>query len=235
MQGCGNIRADRNVDRNERKKASPEVLKLVKQWDRIIEREGILYRQVKPPEGGPVWCQLLLPQKLQSEVLHSLHDNHGHQGVERTIDLVRRRYYWPGMNDTIEKYCRACERYMLSKDVHTQPRSFVGHLTASEPSDILAIDFTVLEPSSHGWENILIMTDAVSKYVQAVPTQVQIAVTVAEALVKNWFYVFGVPHQIHSDQGHCFEAKIIQRLCGMYNISKTRTTPYRPQGNGQCK
>lgn len=67
------------------------------------------------------------------------------------------------------------------------------HLTASKPNDILAIDFTVLEPALDGRESILIMTDVFSKYAQAIPARNQTAVAVAEALVKHWFYVFGVP------------------------------------------
>lgn len=200
----------------------------MKQWDRIVEKEGILYRQVDPPEGGPPRHQPLLPQKLQGEVLCSLHDNHGHQGVKQTTDLIR-RCYWLGMDKTIETYCKECERCMVSKARHCRPRSFMGHLMATKPNDILAIDFTVLEPSSDGLENVLIMTDVFSKYTQAIPTRDQ------RALVTNWFHVFGVSRQLHSDQGRCFEAKVIQQLCSMYDIVKTRTTPYRPQGNGQCE
>lgn len=81
-------------NKDERKKASAMLLKLLKQWDRVIEQDGILFLQVESPEGGPAWNQLLLPQKLQGDVLLSLHDNHGHQGVERTTDLIRRRCYW---------------------------------------------------------------------------------------------------------------------------------------------
>ena len=94
--------------------------------------------------------------------------------------------------NTVEEYYRAFERCTLAKDVHTQPRSFMGHLTASKPNDMLAIDFSVLEPASDGRENILIMTDVFSKYVHAIPTCNQIVVAVAEALVKHWFYVFAV-------------------------------------------
>ncbi len=110
----------RQPNKDERKEASPMLLKLLKQWDRITEKDGILFPQVESPEGGPAWNQLLLPQKLQEEVLLSLHDNHGHQGVELTVDLIRRRCYWPGMNNTTENYCRACERCTLAKDVSTQ-------------------------------------------------------------------------------------------------------------------
>lgn len=43
----------------------------------------------------------------------------------------------------------------------------------------MAIDFTVLEPSSSGIENVLVMTDVFSKYTLAVPTLDQWVATVA--------------------------------------------------------
>lgn len=75
----------------------------------------------------------------------------------------------------------------------------MGHLLATKPLDILVIDFTVLEPASDGKENVLIMIDLFSKYIQYIPTRDQSASTVAEALVNHWFYNFGVPCQIHSE------------------------------------
>lgn len=105
----------------------------------------------------------------------------------------------------------------------------MGHLLASRPNQILAIDFTLLEPSQDGKENVLIMTDVFSKFSQAV------ASTVAKDLVMEWFYKFGVPARLHSDQGRNFESVLIRQLCALYDIQKTRTTPYHPEGNGQCE
>ena len=79
------------------------------------------------------------------------------------------------------------------------------------------------------------MTDIFSKYTQAIPTRDQCASTVARVLVQEWFYTFGVPARIHSDQGRNFESALIEQLCGLYSIQKMRTTPYHPQGNGQCE
>lgn len=201
----------------------------------MLEKDGALYRRIMPQDGGKEIYQLVLPEVLREDVLTSLHDDHGHQGIERTTDLVRRRCYWPGMSQDVERWCKNCERCTLAKAVQPKVRSFMGHLLASKPLDILAIDFTVLEPSSDGKENVLIMTDVFSKYTQAIPARDQSASTVAEALVNHWFYIFGVPRQIHSDQGRSFESVLIQQLCYMYGVVKTRTTPYRPQGNGQCE
>ncbi|RXN12587.1 Transposon Ty3-I Gag-Pol poly [Labeo rohita] len=103
------------------------------------------------------------------------------------------------------------------------------------PNEIVAIDFTILEPSHSGQENVMVMTDVFSKFTVAVPTRDQQAETVARVLVNEWFFKFGVPGRIHSDQGRNFESQLILQLCSLYQVGKSRSTPYHPAGNGQCE
>lgn len=95
----------------------------------------------------------------------------------------------------------------MAKDSQPAARSYTGHLLAAQPNEILTIDYT--EPSRNGLENVLVMTDVFSKYMLAVPTRDQQASTVVQVLVAEWFFRFGVPARIHSDQGRNFESLLI--------------------------
>ena len=90
------------------------------------------------------------------------------------------------------------------------------------------MDFTKVDPSEGGKENVLVMTDAFTKFSVAVTTNNQQALTVAKALVEHWFHVYGIPLRIHSDQGKSFDNKIINALCKMYGVERTMTSPYNP-------
>ena len=62
----------------------------------------------------------------------------------------------------------------------------MGTLPAIRPLEVLAVDFTVLEPAPGGTESVLVMTDVFTKFTVAVPTKDQKAATVAKALIREW-------------------------------------------------
>ena len=212
--------------------AWPAKPSLVQQYPRLFLKKGVLHRRQADQRRG-ILEQLVLPSSLRPDVLASLHDDMGHQGYERTMELLRPPVYWPTMYREAKDYISSCERCTMghAPALHTTS----SHLLASRPLEILAIDFTKLEAASDGRENDLVLTDVFSKFTQAIPTRNQEAGRVAKVLVHEWFQRYGVPQKIHSDQGRDFESKLVKSLCELYGIKKTRTTPYHPRGNAQCE
>ena len=145
------------------------VRKLFRNWERITRDEcGVVYRTTKTGSK-----QLIVPTSLRRQVLESLHDDMGHQAFAKTLSLVQARCYWPYMAKDVEAYCQSCERCMLGKSGKAV-KTTAGSLLASKPLEILAVDFTVLEPSRNGLENVLVMTDVFTEFTQAIPTEIRL-------------------------------------------------------------
>jgi len=50
---------------------------------------------------------------------------------------------------------------------------------------------------------------------------------------QHVFCYFGLPEQIHSDQGAQFQSQLMSDLCCLWGgVNQSKTTPYHPQGNG---
>ena len=71
----------------ERKQLSHQCVTLLRQWDRITREKGLMYRTVQDPKLGEL-KQLLLPATLKEKVITSLHDDIGHEGLERSLQLI---------------------------------------------------------------------------------------------------------------------------------------------------
>lgn len=188
---------------------------------------GILYREVR--DGDSRIRQLVLPKVYHTTVLQGLHNDVGHPGRDRTISLIRERFYWPRMVTDIEKWTTECRRCLLRKSPTTNRAPLVNIVT-TYPLELVCMDFLTLEPSK-GCGNILVITDHFTKYALAIATKNQTARTTAEALYENFITHYGIPSRIHSDQGANFESEIIKELCKLTGMVKSRTTPYHAMGN----
>ena len=75
---------------------------------------GLLYKHIM--DSGQKFLAIVIPKSWKYTVLVEAHDKLGHQGNSCTYCLVKRQYYWKGMNKDIRKYI-----IIISK-LHTLPQ-----------------------------------------------------------------------------------------------------------------
>ena len=107
------------------------------------------------------------------------------------------------------------------------------HVT--QPLELVHMDYLSLEPSKGNIENVLVITDHFTRYALAYPRKTQTAQARARILWDDFICHYGFPEKFISDQGRNFESDLIKELCKIAGVQKLHTTPYHPQGNGQCE
>lgn len=218
--------------RRERASFNPVQLTLLKSWDRLRVRDGMLYRECKDTVTKVKRFQFVLPASLKNKVLEGVHDSAGHQGQARTLHLARQRFFWPNMERDIIEYVRCCPRCVLAKTPEPAARAPLESIKTTAPMELVCIDFWSAEDKNKKSVDVLVVTDHFTKMAHAFPCRNQSAKQVAKKLWDNVFCIYGFPERIHSDQGANFESELLSELLRMSGVAKSHTTAYHPMGNG---
>ena len=127
------------------------------------------------------------------------------------------------------KTCESCLRFKAKEQ-----REELKPLLATHPMELVHMDYLTIEGKNKD-VNILVVTDHFTRFSQVFVTLNQTAATMANTLWEHYFVYYGIPEKILSDQGQNLESDLIKELCHVTGVKKLRTTPYRPQTNGQCE
>ncbi len=154
-----------------------------------------------------------------------------------TLARARETFYWQGMDRDTRQYCYACTVCCGRKPRPTVPYHPVQRQVTTQPLQCVALDILgPLDPrTDSGNKYILVIVDYFTKWLCAVPMVDQRAETCAAAFVAEFVCHFGIPGQLHSDQGRQFESALWDEMCKLLHITKTRTTALHPQGDEQAE
>lgn len=217
---------------------SRAVKALWSQWDRLVFRNGVLCRKWESDMGDQTTDQIVLPEDLRQTAFeaHHSHTTASHCGVKKTLSALQSRYYWPGLTSAVHKLVARCHVCGSKKTWGKKRRSPLKQYVVGAPMERIAIDILGPLPETPRKNKfILVVSDYFTKWTESYPLPNQEATTVAEKLVNEFICRFGVPRELHSDQGRNFESKVFAEICKLLDIGKTRTTPLHPQSDGQVE
>ena len=74
-----------------------------------------------------------------------------------------------------------------------------------------------LPKTTEGYQYILLVTDSMSHWSEALPMKTQEATEVAYLLYKE---ILGTPRTLVSDRGQNFMSKVVQALCKFFQVTR---------------
>ena len=126
--------------------------------------------------------------------------------------------------------CIQCNRYRRGPGVR---QGELQQATAGDPFTKIHVYLTGLHVrSKNGFVFLLTAIDYFTKYLIWVPIRDKTALSVAKALVKNVYLLFGRPILQISDMGEEFQNNVMRNIADLLAIQLHRTTAYRPSSNG---
>lgn len=230
-------------------RADPSLAKCIKAVENSVHdsnsgvvyfwEEGLLMRRWKPPKEELGWQevqQIVLPSTYRQQVLKLAHENFlsGHVGITKTYYRISRYFFWPGLKNSVSKYCNSCHVCQMASKPNQKipPAPLCPIPVVDDPFDRLIIDCVgPLPKGKAGHQYIFTIMCATTRFVEAIPLRTLRAKVVVKELLK-FCTTFGLPRIIQSDQGSNFTSKVFRQALGMLGIGHQMSSAYHPESQG---
>jgi hypothetical protein len=208
-------------------------------------------------EGSQIWSsdsgllryhsRIVVPDDpaLRQEVMKLHHDDPlaGHYGVEKSLELLRRSWYWENMETDVRDYCRECDVCQRVKAKRHLPYGLLGSLPQPRrPWGEISMDFiTGLPPCKNpaggpDFNAILVVVDRYSKMARYIACHKTVdSPELARIMWEHVFSIFGSPDGIVSDRGTVFTSQFWSAFCFYLMCKQRLSTAFHPQTDGQTE
>ena len=199
--------------------------------------------------GGFLWrtesgyLQLYVPndRDLRQTIIREFHESAhaGHQSYKRTLEKVRRRFWWQGMFSDVKNFCEGCHICQMSNVSTNKPNGTLNPLSIPKRRwETVTMDFIVgLPTSAAGYDSVLTVTDKLSKRIHLIPLKYGKAggAEVARLFFDNIWRLHGAPRKIVTDRDSRFTTPFWNTLNKLMGVQVNMTTAYNPRGDGQSE
>ena len=209
-----------------------------KEDDKYMKEQGLWY--LMEPSKDPRLCIPSSARSILSSILEEHHDTPlgGHLGVDKTLEVVSRFFYWPNMKKTVHEYVTSCHECQMVKPSHQRVPGLLQPLPIpSKPWECISMDLiTALPMTSNGHDAIFTIVDRFSKMCHFIPTTSNVdAPSLASLFLSHILKLHGLPKSIVSDRDPRFTGAFWKTLHEHLGTTLSFSTAYHPQTDGQSE
>jgi transposase InsO family protein len=194
--------------------------------------DGVLFRHDLFSEDEEP--QLVVPSCLRKEILTECHNNaiSGHNGIEKSLFRLRKRYYWSGMRRDITDHIRKCVECQRYKPSNLKPAGLLQTPAPAQRFETLAIDlFGPLLPTEDGYRWVFAVEDTVTKWIELFALAQATAEACARCIIDEVILRHGCPRRVISDNGSQFVSDVMQSVADQFGFKQSLIPAYHPASN----
>ncbi len=175
---------------------------------------------------------------LKAFELAHVHPLAGHMGQTKTLESLKRFFFWPGMYKWIISLIADCQNCQTNKHKrHDQSQAELQPWTETVPFPFHTVHIDhkgPLNPVSNGYKHCLVIVDSFSRFIQIYPVENTSANGTIDAMEK-FILSFGIPQKLVYDRGTAFINSEFTNWAKELGITLAPRTAYSPWTNGKVE
>ena len=219
--------------------STSEGLGFISRQKSLVLVNGKLYLKCKLKGEAETTVIFIVPKAHRQKAIDGCHQDVGHQGQNRTTSLLLEWFWWPRMTLEVKSTVKNCKQCLCHDGESI--RAQLVPIEAMGPMDLLHLDFTKIEVSGDRKKElkrkpeiviVLVVVDHFTQHIMAFMTEDMTTHTMACVLYHHYFYIFGTPLCLLTDNDLAFTSEVVQELCDLSGVKRVHTSAYHPQCNG---
>jgi len=159
----------------------------------------------------------------------------GHFGVDKTLDLLKEKFFWPYIRKDVQIHCHRCISCLKSK-----PKTMPCGLYTPLPlvcalwEDINMNFILGLSRTKRGFDSIFVVVDRFRKMTHFIPFhKVDDANNISKLFIREVVQLHGLSKTIVLDRDPKFVGHFLRTLWKRLGTKLNFSTSYHPQTDGQ--
>ena len=157
-----------------------------------------------------------------------------HAGQNKTIQLIKRDYWWNGMNKDIRRYVKNCHDCGRNKTRHDKTPGLLHPLPV--PNHVweqVSVDGKDMPEDEHGYDYVWVFICKFSRIIATLPgKKSDTAETLAQRYYRFIYRFFGIPSIWLSDNAGQFISEYLATLNSLTGTKHRRGSSLHPQTQG---